>query len=83
MDKALTSRKRDRMGGEVKSIKSADTRRTREPLYDSLATTCNTDAEALCAVCGNGDSPDHNKIVFCEHCEVPVHQVKCYFWISG
>lgn len=35
--------------------------------------------DALCAVCGGGDSDKDsgNEIVFCERCDVAVHQ-KCY-----
>jgi hypothetical protein len=33
--------------------------------------------EALCAVCGQGESAPPNEIVFCEQCAVAVHQ-ECY-----
>lgn len=33
--------------------------------------------EAVCVVCGSGESDENNPIVFCERCETPVHQ-KCY-----
>ena len=33
--------------------------------------------EALCAVCGDGFSAEPNLIVFCERCDVAVHQ-QCY-----
>ena len=35
--------------------------------------------EALCCVCGGGDSSKEagNEIVFCERCDMAVHQ-KCY-----
>jgi hypothetical protein len=32
---------------------------------------------ALCAVCGDGTSYDGNPVMFCERCNVPVHQ-HCY-----
>jgi bromodomain and PHD finger-containing protein 1 len=35
------------------------------------------EADALCAVCGGGESEEPNEIVFCERCEVAVHQ-DCY-----
>lgn len=47
-------------------------------MYDLLAERSAED-EALCAVCGGGDSDKNtgNEIVFCERCDVAVHQ-KCY-----
>lgn len=33
--------------------------------------------DALCAVCGGGDSEEPNEIVFCERCELATHQ-DCY-----
>ena len=33
--------------------------------------------EALCAVCAEGHSVDANVIVFCERCDLAVHQL-CY-----
>ena len=33
--------------------------------------------EAVCVICGSGESDEKNPIVFCERCEIPVHQ-KCY-----
>lgn len=35
------------------------------------------DEEALCAVCSGGLSAAPNLIVFCERCDIAVHQ-KCY-----
>ena len=47
-------------------------------MYDLLAERGAED-DALCAICGGGDSNklDANEIVFCERCDVAVHQ-KCY-----
>lgn len=47
-------------------------------MYDLLAERGAED-DALCAICGGGDSDkdDANEIVFCERCDVAVHQ-KCY-----
>lgn len=45
-------------------------------LVDMLACR-KEDEEALCAVCGGGLSAAPNYIVFCERCDVAVHQ-HCY-----
>ena len=29
--------------------------------------------DACCAICGSGDYEDHDQIVFCVHCSMPVH----------
>jgi hypothetical protein len=49
---------------------------TREELYDVLAQRSPED-EAFCAVCGDGHSEAPNQIIFCERCDVAVHQ-RCY-----
>ena len=46
-------------------------------LVDPWAIEADDPATALCAVCGDGDSPDGNQVIFCERCAVPVHQ-HCY-----
>ena len=38
--------------------------------------TCSEDM-AMCAICGEGDWDDDNKILFCDSCDLSVHQV-CY-----
>eukprot|EP00884_Botryococcus_braunii_P021772 jgi/Botrbrau1/8279/Bobra.0251s0008.1 len=48
-----------------------------EEMVDKLADRHMDDEEALCAVCGEGHSVEPNVIVFCERCEVGVHQ-DCY-----
>ncbi|KAL4435851.1 hypothetical protein ABPG77_000613 [Micractinium sp. CCAP 211/92] len=47
-----------------------------DELYDVLAQR-EIDQEAFCAVCGDGHSEAPNQIVFCERCDVAVHQ-HCY-----
>jgi hypothetical protein len=37
---------------------------------------CRDADDALCAVCGEGHSEAPNQILFCERCDVPVHQVR-------
>jgi hypothetical protein len=46
-------------------------------LIDPWAIEGDDPAAALCAVCGDGTSFDGNPVVFCERCNVPVHQ-HCY-----
>ena len=41
------------------------------------ALTLQGDDDALCAICGEGHSEPPNMIVFCERCDLGVHQ-KCY-----
>ncbi|KAL6766486.1 hypothetical protein ACKKBG_A36210 [Auxenochlorella protothecoides x Auxenochlorella symbiontica] len=45
-------------------------------MYDVLAQRSGEE-EAYCAVCGDGHSEAPNEIVFCERCDVAVHQ-RCY-----
>ena len=47
-----------------------------EQLYDVLAQR-NEEDESFCAVCGDGYSAEPNMIIFCDRCDVAVHQ-KCY-----
>jgi len=46
-------------------------------LVDSLVVRSSADDDALCAVCADGTSEAPNQIVFCERCDVAVHQ-GCY-----
>jgi hypothetical protein len=50
---------------EMRAKEEASTRRIHE------------DMEAECYVCGSGDSPHGDTIIFCDHCDIPVHQ-SCY-----
>ena len=47
-----------------------------DDLYDVLAQR-GEDDEAFCAVCGDGHSEAPNAIIFCDRCDVAVHQY-CY-----
>ena len=60
-------------GGEALADAFGDTSRE---LVDPLVETGAME-DALCAVCGGGDSEAPNEIVFCERCELAVHQ-DCY-----
>ena len=33
--------------------------------------------DTICAVCFDGVSTDENQIVFCDRCDVALHQVRC------
>ncbi len=48
----------------------------KDPGVDALAER-GEEEEALCAVCSGGSSEAPNVIVFCERCDVAVHQ-ECY-----
>ena len=47
------------------------------PPYIPAPITPHPQEEIVCAVCGEGHSDDDNKIVFCDHCDLAVHQC-CY-----
>lgn len=45
--------------------------------YSDLYSEAQGDAEAPCAICNDSDFTAANQIVFCDGCNVPVHQL-CY-----
>jgi len=47
-----------------------------EVIYDKYSIQ-KTDQDLLCSVCGQGHSEEPNQIVFCEMCDLAVHQ-RCY-----
>lgn len=48
-----------------------------DALMDPYAIEPDDPSAALCAICGDGNSHEGNPIMFCERCNVPVHQL-CY-----
>ncbi len=59
----------------VSPIAAQGVKRTAE-LRDLFASR-EGDEDALCAICCSGRSVDPNLIVFCERCDIAVHQ-QCY-----
>ena len=53
-----SSARKDDEFAKASLIEEGDDRTADNDLFDSLATTCGVEAEALCAICGNGDSPE-------------------------
>ena len=62
--------------GGTTQLSPGGTRHQLAELVDPLVETGAME-DALCAVCGGGDSEEPNEIIFCERCEVAVHQ-DCY-----
>lgn len=60
------------LGGGERSWRGKPVRPTLSDEWPQAAS-----GEALCAVCGQGESAAPNEIVFCEQCRVAVHQ-ECY-----
>ena len=46
-------------------------------MRDVLAEQRTGDEDALCAICAEGHSMEPDQIVFCERCDLGVHQ-RCY-----
>eukprot|EP00127_Corallochytrium_limacisporum_P001509 Clim_evm7s62 gene=Clim_evmTU7s62 len=63
----LTPQSEEKTGEEGKGVKSSP----------SINPNTATKDDALCAVCGIGDSEGMNQIIFCESCALAVHQ-DCY-----
>ena len=58
------------------NIYTKDPATGQDVIYDKY-TIQKTDQDLLCTICGQGHSEEPNQIVFCEMCDLAVHQ-KCY-----
>jgi hypothetical protein len=45
--------------------------------WDRVVRTAREDQDAKCSVCNSGDYEEEDLIVFCDNCNLPVHQ-SCY-----